>query len=347
MKILILASSRHAPTYNDNLIRQVQYINSFENMEAELYNDLPLYKIEEKILSCSYDCVFPYTVFDYSREELFPFTFNTALYNILLYHNQNYIGSDVYTHMLLNDKALTGHRSDMGLPSFIVTRVLWENQRQTIHNMLINNEIGWPLIIKPNTLCASMGITSESIVYTAEDAFLVIESRFQQFPDLTELLAEKYLYEADEYTVSITGNNLNVITCVTAMVPTEGKHTLYSFESKNMPMEKRQMKYQAVGDSLLKERLKNCAKKLAVLFNIRDFGRFDFLVEQDKIYLIDANTIPSLGRNYMHEYTANGTIHPEQILALLVYAFSLRTHEILPQSFINALPAQFLQLLKD
>ena len=51
MKILILASSRYAPTYNEKLKKQVAYINAFDNIEAELYNDLPLYEIEKKLLT--------------------------------------------------------------------------------------------------------------------------------------------------------------------------------------------------------------------------------------------------------------------------------------------------------
>lgn len=338
MKALILASSRYAPTYNDKLKKQVEYINNFENMKAELYKDLPLQEIEEKILSHTYDCVFPYVVFDYTHEEQYPFAFNTALYQILLYHNQEYIGSDIYTQMLLNDKALTSQRSGMGLPNLIITRTLWDNKKHIAYDMLLNDNIEWPMIIKPNTLSASLGITPESIAFSPEEAERIIEKQFNQFRGLSEILIEKYLQDAREYTVSITGNNSNVIASATAMVPKDGNYTMYSFESKNLPLEKRPLIYQCVDDSELKIKLENCAKKLAKKFQLRDYCRFDFLVCNDNIFLIDANTIPSLGWNYMYEYVSKKIIHLEQLLSLLLYVFSQRTQKQLPQTFVNALP---------
>ncbi len=347
MKILILASSRYAPTYNEKLKKQVAYINAFDNIEAELYNDLPLYEIEKKLLTHTYDCVLPYVVFDYTHEEQFPFAFNTALYQILLYHNQEFIGSDLYTQMLLNDKALTSQRSGMGLSNIIITRVLWENERETAYNMLLSSRIKWPSIIKPNTLSASLGISSESIVFSPKEAELVIDKQFLEFRGLSEILVEEYLQNAREYTVSVTGNGLNVITCATAMVPKNGNYTIYSFQSKNLPAEERPLTYCSVEDIQLKRRLEDCAKELASKFQLRDYCRFDFLVYENIIYLIDANTIPSLGFNYMYEYTSNGMIRLEQLLALLLYVFSKRTKISLPQALVDALPIQFRMQIDD
>lgn len=338
MKILVLTSSRLAPTYNDKMIWQVNYINSFEGMEAELCNDLPLQTVEEKIITGHYDCVFPSMVFDYTHEEQFPFSFNTALYNILLYHSQEYIGSDVYTQMLLNDKALSSVRSGIGLPGLIITRVLWENKRETAVQLLFNDIFEWPVIAKPNTLCASLGITQESIVYTPKEAEKILDKLFSQFPGLSEILLEKYLESALEYTVSVTGNGKNVITCATAMLTKDGAFEIYSFNSKNMPAGQRPLAYCNVKDLKLKERLEKAAKILALKFELRDYSRFDFLVDHGEIYLIDANTIPSLGLNYMYEYTSREVLRLEQLLSLLLYVFSKRTGCTLPQALIDDLP---------
>lgn len=346
MKILVLTSNRYAPTYNEKTISQVNYINKFEGMHADLYNDLPLHEIEEKIITQSYDCVFPYVVFDYTHEDHFPFSFNTALYNILLYHKQEYIGSDVFTQMLLNDKALTGTRSGMGLPSLIITRVLWENKRNTAIHLIFNQKIEWPVIVKPNTLSASLGITPESVVFSPENICDVIDKQFKKFPGLSEVLLEKYLETTQEYTVSVTGNGDKTILCATAMVPKMGNHQVYSFEAKNLPSENRPLAYSNVEDIRLKKRLENCASKLVSSFELRDYSRFDFLVDdKNDIYLIDANTIPSLGKNYMFEYSSDGIIQIEQLLSLLLFVVSKRTGIMLPQPFIEALPYQLVQKL--
>lgn len=341
MKLLVLTSSRYAPTYNEKIISQVDYINKFDGMYAELCNDLPLHVIEEKIINQAYDCVFPSVVFDYTHEEQFPFAFNTALYNILLYHDQEYIGSDVYLQMLMNDKALSGVRSGMGLPSIIVTRVFWMKNRSAAIEYIKNQKIEFPVIVKPNTLSASLGITPDSIVYSMDHLEAVINHQFELFPGLSEILVEKYLNQAREYTVSVTGNGKNVITCATALLPKNGEYQIYSFATKNLPAENRSLAYGNVENQDLKKRLEACGRNLASKFGLRDYSRFDFLVtDSEEIYLIDANTMPSLGRNYMHEYTSDGIIRMEQLLSLLLYVVSQRSTVRLPQDFIDALPYQ-------
>ena len=344
MRILVLTSSRLAPTYNEKIINQVKYINRFSNMYVELYNDLPLYEVERKIIEEKFDCVFPYAVFDCAQTDITQFSFNTALYQVLLYHKQAYIGSDVYVQMLLNDKALTGFRSGMGLPGKIITRVLWNNRRTVAMELISTLE--WPIIVKPNTLSASMGITKESIVYSKEQAAAVIEKQFQSFPPLTEVLLEAYLENAKEYTVSITGNGDHVIACPTALESLTGAYEIYSYDSKRSAINERPIRYNTVTDPQLAERLTEHGKMLAKKFHLRDYCRFDFLVdEQQNIFLIDANTIPALGMNYMHPYTSIGTLKIEQLLSLLVAAFSKRTNLALPQAFLESLPQELLDLL--
>lgn len=344
MRTLVLTSSLLAPTYSQRTLRQVDYINEFPNMHAELCNDLPLYEAERKIIKDKFDCVFPAVVFDCAPADETQFYFNTALYQVLLYHKQEYIGSDIYVQMLLNDKALTGHRSGMGLPGKIITRVLWENRRAAAIDTLA--DIEWPVIVKPNTLSASLGITKESIAYSAEEAVAVIQTQFESFSTLTEVLLEQYLPNAREYTVSVTGNGCWSIACPTALEPVNGTYEIYSFENKRMAIDERPIKYGTVADPRLAERLMEAAKELARKFCLRDYCRFDFLVdEQQNIFLIDANTIPSLGMNYMHAYTSTGVLKIEQILGLLLAVFSKRTGVPLPEQFLRSLPHTLLSRL--
>lgn len=341
MHILVLTSSFLAPTYNQKTISQVDYINSFPDMQAELYNDFPLYEVERKIIKDKIDCIFPAVVFDCPQADALHFTFNTALYQVLLYHKQEYIGSDLYVQMLLNDKALTGYRSGMGLPGRIITRVLWRKNNATAVDTL--RDIEWPVIVKPNTLSASMGISKKSIASSVEEAISIIETQFQSFPTLSEVLLEQYLQNAREYTVSVTGNGSWCVACPTALEPMDGKYEIYSFENKRMPIDERPIKYSTVDNPHLADRLMQSAKELAGKFHLRDYCRFDFLVDEDeKIYLIDANTIPALGMNYMHAYSSTGVLKIEQILGLLLAVFSKRTGAHLPKHFLQSLPSVLL-----
>lgn len=336
MKILVLTSSYLAPTYNDKIISQVNYINSFKNMHAELCNDLPLYKIEEKIIENKYDCVFPAVVFE-KKERNNDFCFNTSIYNVLLYHKQDYIGSDVFTQMLLNDKALTSLRSGIGLPSVIVTKALWNNSRNIACNYL--NNIEYPVIIKPNTLSASMGITKDSIVYNKEAAIRLIDKQFKEFPVLTEVLLEKYLENAKEYTVSVTGNGDDIIVCPTMLESKTNDFEIYSYDDKRTPSNNRSISYKIVSNESHNEKLINTTIEIFKKFNLRDYCRFDYLVDRNgNIYLIDANTIPALGLNYLYPYYYNGNLKIEQILSVILLAFAKRKGIELPKEFIDSIP---------
>lgn len=344
MRILVLTSSYLAPTYDEKTRKQVDYINGFPDMCVELCNDLPLYEVEHKILAGAYDCVFPAVVFDRVSPNTKQFSFNKTLYEILLYHKQEYIGSDLYTQLLLNDKALTSFRSGIGLPGKVITRVLWENRREIA--LQSTSDIEWPVLVKPNTLSASMGISRESIAYSQQETASIIDKQFFEFQPLTEVLLEKYMENAREYTVSITGNDPWVIAAPTALKPADGTYEIYSFNYKRTALNERPIRYDTVKDLCLAKRLSDCAKDLAKKFSLRDYCRFDFLVDEfGRIFLIDANTIPSLGHNYMYPYTHSGELRMEQILALLLAVFSKRTGAPLPLQFLRALPQPLLQQL--
>lgn len=110
-----------------------------------------------------------------------------------------------------------------------------------------------------------------------------------------------------------------------------------------MPIDERPIKYSTVDNPHLADRLMQSAKELAGKFHLRDYCRFDFLVDEDeKIYLIDANTIPALGMNYMHAYSSTGVLKIEQILGLLLAVFSKRTGAHLPKHFLQSLPSVLL-----
>ncbi len=344
MKVLALTSSGPAPTHDPKFLRQIDYINQFPGMSVELGRDWPLHEIERKIIAEKYDCVFPAVVFDFQPGQEDRCQFNAGLYDVLLYHHQDYIGSDVFSQMLLNDKALASYRSGIGLPGIVMTRSLWENHPDLAFKQL--EGIDWPVIVKPNTLSASLGITKESIVYSPEETAAVIKHDFLRFPALSEVLLEKYLSEGHEYTVSVTGNGEYVICCPTALDSKLGKYEIFSFENKNAAPSERSVAYNIVEDPSVAEQLKRQAKELAELFALRDYCRFDFLMDRDQnLYLIDGNTIPALGRNYMYQYTSSGILAPNQIFALILAAYAKRSGSALPVQLLDSLPRSLLEQL--
>ena len=91
MRLLILATTKFAPTYNEKLISQINYFNSFDNMKADIFIDASLVEIEKMLSTSQYDLIYPTTVFDYSNDGSSIISFNSYLYKLLEYYNINYI----------------------------------------------------------------------------------------------------------------------------------------------------------------------------------------------------------------------------------------------------------------
>jgi len=344
MELLILATEKFAPTYNSKLLNQVEYIRKFSNIKVNILIDASLYEIEKILSNSEYDLIYPTTVFNYSTDGENIVSFNSYLYKLFDYYKQAYIGSPLFTHLLLNDKALTNYRSEMGLPNQVITRDAWNCAKYVIVTRVSTMEL--PVIIKPNTLAASLGITEKSIAWKKENFESIISSLFQEFPNLSEVLAEKYLENSVEYTVSVTGNNGHFLVNVSKLKAKTAIHPLHSNISKNTIPEKRMFEYDNENDRLLLYTLQSVSERLFTGFGLRDLGRFDFLCsDEGNLYLIDANTLPSLSNNYLFEFIQNQTLQLEQLLGLIVLVACKRIGFELDRLLLDTYPLTVTRLL--
>lgn len=344
MKILVLATTKFAPTYNSKLLNQVDYINRFSDIDVDILKDASLLKIEETLCGSKYDLFYPTTVFSYTEDGTSIKSFNSYLYKLLDYYHQDYIGSPIFTQLMLNDKGLTNFHSGIALPNHIITRRTWEYSQDTVLERL--RKISLPVIIKPNTLAASLGITEKSIITEESQLRNVINSIFYEFPYLTEILVEKYLTHATEYTVSITGNSGRYLFNVSKLESKIDKHPIFSYIGKKMPLEERPFYYVQEQDRTLLYQLQRVTERLFEEFRLRDLGRFDYLyTSKGELYLIDANTLPSLSTNYLFEYINNGILQLEQLFGLLILVASQRLGLELNQKLLNSYPIEIVRAL--
>lgn len=341
MKVLVLTTSGFAPTHTEKLLSQVEYLNTFSNIKAIVKKDTPLVDIEHMIMTQDFDCVYPSTVFEYSDDGKSIISFNKVLFKILEYHHQPYIGSELFVHMLLNDKALTNIRCGMSLPNLLLTKIFWNKRNSEALQYITQAPL--PVIVKPNTLAASLGITKSSIAYTLDQLIEIIEKQFDSFPNITELLLEHYLEDAREFTVSVTGNGSKVLCNTTAMVSRTESYEIYSYTNKNLTEKKRSLAYSSDIPHSLNISLKKHAASLSQLLQTRDYSRFDFLVDKkDSIYLIDANSLPSLGANYLLEYINKHLMSQEQVFLLVLLVFCQRCG-IPCSEYKNRIPDEILK----
>lgn len=340
MRVLVLTTAGFAPTHTTKLLSQINYLNSFSDMDVIVKKDLPLVDIEHFIMTQHFDCVYPTTVFEYSQDGKDIIAFNKVLYQILEYHRQAYIGSELFVHMLLNDKALTNIRCNMSLPHKLLTKNLWRNRHNDAQQLVCNSP--FPVIIKPNTLAASLGISKSSIAYSSKEAIDIIEKQFANFPNITELLLEHYLEAAHEFTVSVTGNGKKSICNATALISRTKEYEIFSYANKNLQADKRSLEYTSKIPGGYKRLLNEKALYLSQLLRVRDYSRFDFLMDQNEhFYLIDANSLPALGSNYFLEYIDQQLLCLEQLLALIILVFCRRVGLSYPK-FIRDIPDEIL-----
>lgn len=340
MKILVLTTSGFAPTHTPKLLAQMEYMNSFPDMDITIKKNLSLADAEYYIMTNKYDCVYPTTVFEYSYNQKEIISFNKRLYQVMEYHRQPYIGSQLFVHMLLNDKALTNSRSNMALPSLVLTRGLWEKRNADAVTYIKAAPI--PMIVKPNTLAASLGISKASVAYSIEQAQLIIEKQFKEFPYINELLLEQYLVNAKEFTVSVTGNGGKVLCSTTALVTRTQEYEMFSYQNKNIHADQRTLEYTSEMPEYIRTDLKQIAMQISKILNVRDYSRYDFLMDESgALYLIDANSLPSLGSNYLLEYVHQQQIQEVQIFSLILTVFCKRMGYNYPNC-TNVLSAELL-----
>jgi predicted O-methyltransferase YrrM len=205
----------------------------------------------------------------------------------------------------------------------------------------------FPLIVKPNTLTCSLGITRDSIVNDHKTLENQLEIIFQRFRELKEIRVEKFIENAREFTVSVIGNSEAFYTSVTELIfDNVGPH-VYGEEEKKKNIESRPVKYNLIDDTKIKEELIFHAKRLFNWFGMRDMGRFDFLYDT-RAYIIDVNALPVSGNSLSWEWQKKFNIGKKMGLAFYLAAFHFRQMasgrpDPLPNSLLNTLPEEILR----
>jgi len=219
---------------------------------------------------------------------------------------------------MIADKCLTSSGSGMGLPSIIVTREMWHTQNIPVDAIM---EIGFPVIIKPNSLHASQGLSQDSIIQNEMHLMPQITYVFQRFPNVGEILVEKFLEPATEYTVSVLGNDPSLACSVTKLTyKSDEKHHIYDEENKSAALEDRDFIFEVEADRTIRDRLESHAKALFQHFQMKDFGRFDFILGST-YYLLEANCCPIPGNSFSWEWQYSYDLQKRQVLALFLCAF--------------------------
>lgn len=324
----------------EELQMQIDYLKKY-NIYIWLLLDPTQYELEKILLENDFSCAYTTTMFSYRKETNHVLPYNYNIIQILEYYKVEVIGSDMFSQLFVNDKFLCGNKSGIAPQNWLITR----NNKSANFGL----DIQFPVILKPNSMSGSCGIDQNNIVYDMTELHSQMKRLFKQFPQLNEIVAEKYISGATEYTISVLGNGNNKVFSITKLeykVP--GNH-VYSEKEKNLPIEKRSIIYSLEDNQNICRQLRYHADRLFDFFHLRYFARFDILFDQ-RCYLIDCNALPVQGNSFSWEWQKTCGLQKTQILALLLCEFHYRKiasgkPDCLPNALIKELPISLTSIL--
>jgi D-alanine-D-alanine ligase len=194
-----------------------------------------------------------------------------------------YQGSGVLGSAVAMNKRLTKalYRQE-GLP-VARDRVLRRGEHLAVDRLV--EELGWPIVVKPNTEGSSIGIrmanNSDELSGAVEQA-LVLDD---------EVLLEEYI-KGREITGGVLGNqNLRALPIV-EIIPSEG-YTFFDYEAKYKEKASREI-CPAELPEWITMRAQEYALRAHRVLQLRGYSRTDMIVRGEEIILLETNTIPGM-----------------------------------------------------
>jgi len=153
------------------------------------------------------------------------------------------------------------------------------------------DDFSFPLIIKPNDGGSTIGL------YFVDDKFFFSDSVISAFNQSKTLMIEKYFKGREISVPIIDGQVLPIIEIKTPAL-------LYDYESK---YQSNKTKYEVPAkiNSKLERVISNKALLLYNKIGCKHYSRVDFLLKNDKYYLLEINTLPGLTSTSLLPKSAN------------------------------------------
>lgn len=185
-----------------------------------------------------------------------------------------YTGSGILASALAMNKARS--RQIFSISGFKTPKTLIVREDQNFQAQLkffINKLVRLPVVVKPCSRGSSVGV---SIVHRRNRLKKAIEAAFKHDP---EVLIEEFI-KGREYICSVIERKTNgsieaVALPLIEFVPGTGLETAPA----------------GVGENLIKE-IQETAVRAHHILGCKDYSRSDFIVKNDKVYILETNTVP-------------------------------------------------------
>jgi D-alanine-D-alanine ligase len=147
--------------------------------------------------------------------------------------------------------------------------------------------LGPSTVVKPVAEGSSLGVT---LCHSENELLAGIERAFQYDQ---EVIVERYV-NGREVTCCVLGNREVEALPLIEILPSEG-YDFFDYEAKYKPGATKEI-CPAPLKAALAERVRSCAKKAHCVLECKAWSRTDMIIEGDKIYVLETNTIPGMTR---------------------------------------------------
>jgi D-alanine-D-alanine ligase len=181
-------------------------------------------------------------------------------------------------------------------------------------------DLNYPLIAKPSSEDASLGITKDSVIENFDRLAVRVEELQKKYRQ--PVLVEEFI-EGREFNISILGGDSPDILPVSEIsfaALEEGQPHITTYEAKWLPdhplFEKTPPVCPAEIDRHLEQRLRETALRVFMVLQGRDYGRVDVRVDSaQNIYVLEYNPNPdiSAGAGFANAARASGLTYTETI----------------------------------
>ena len=183
--------------------------------------------------------------------------------------------------------------------------------------VVCENQLGLPLVVKPNEAGSSVGMT---IVKSVDGIATAVEKAFAH--DVTVLL-EGYI-EGIELTGGVIGNRELLALPLIEIIP-DDQHEFFDYEAKYTAGVTQEICPARIDDSLA-EKARSFAIAAHQALACRGYSRTDMIVKDGEIYVLETNTIPGMTATSLFPQAAAAAGLPFGPLLDRLIELSLESH---------------------
>jgi len=162
---------------------------------------------------------------------------------------------------------------------------------------LIEQTVGLPCFVKPNADGSSFGISKVNQFHELENAIL------KAFNEGNEVIIEEFIEGLEVTCGLVKTSKEEIVFPITEVVP---KNEFFDFEAKYDPTMAEEITPARISAELT-EKIQSLTSEIYDALKCKGIVRIDYIIKNDEIYMLEANTIPGM--------TANSFI-PKQVKAM-------------------------------